>query len=431
MDGRKSASLVFSLLFFALFLSACENKKTVQDVADYNSQSVACPYGEYATNKFIVSYEDGRIEVVNAESTDLLEKNFIEPRLNEIKRVEYDSKVRISPSVKLDDSSVQTQSSSDWGPAIIEADSAWNEGIYGEGIKVAVIDAAVDITHKQIIPRLSKNTAEISGSSGLDDDQNGYTDDIFGWDFYRKSPNAVVNPPAPNKSPNVHGTHVAGIILADHSKGDVWGVAPKAELLPVNFMDDEGGGSISDAIPAIKYAVDRGAKIINASWGGPGCSTILNDAITEAGSRGTLFVTAAGNDGIDFDRVHPSYYQYPAVFNIESQITVAATTTTDLIAAFSNKSYSMVHIAAPGDSIRSTVPTFAASSGAGYLSGTSMAAPFVSGTAALLWSIKPNATVAQIKQALLSSVDSGPFKVSTRGRLNVQKAVDEIRRIVP
>src|SRR5690606_31039469 len=152
-----------------------------------------------------------------------------------------------------------------------------------------------------------------------------------------------------------------------------------------------------------QYSVSRGAKIINASWGGGNCSETLRETIQEAGRRNILFVSASGNDGIDFDRY--AYYSYPAVFNLANQITVAATDVFNRLTPFSNRSYTLVHIGAPGDQIRSAVPYATDSSGYAVLSGTSMATPMVSGAAALLWSAKPNATVAQIKQALLSSTD--------------------------
>lgn len=432
MDGRK-----FALSFFSLFiLISCQNKKTVEDVATYNSaQYKTCPQQSLNKTRFIVTYEDGRVAVVHAENSQVLEKDFIEPNLNEIKRVEYDAKVMVSSVGEMQADSLVTELTTDWGPGIIQADSAWNQGIYGAGVKVAVIDAAVDYTHDQIFPRLSKNTAEFNGDINSDEDQNGYIDDIYGWDFYSNSPTRPVNPPQSGHRPNIHGTHVAGIILADPSKGSVQGVAPQAELIPVNFMDDDGGGDISSAISAIKYAVGRGAKVINASWGGPCYTQALSDAINDAGQAGVLFVTAAGNDGFDYDRLGPDSYSYPAVLNLLSQITVAAsgynTVQGEYVASFSNKSFSLIQMAAPGESIRSTVPTFASSSGAGYLDGTSMATPFVSGAAALLWSVRPNATVTQIRDALLNSVDKKSFKVSTRGRLNVSKALDEIRRIAP
>lgn len=440
MDGRKWSLFFFSLLF----IIACDKKKDVGDNGGINSQKLNCDNQSLIKTKFIVTYEDGHVEVVHAENEDLLKKDFIEPRLEEIKRVEYDSRVEVSGFNLLSEDNVNTYANENWGVEAIQANQAWSQGIYGQGVKVAVIDAAVDITHPQLSPRLSRNPAEYNGGSGIDDDGNGFKDDIYGWDFYRNAPNAAVNPPKCDYSvnppkcaaPNVHGSHVSGIILADHTTGNVPGVAPQASLIPLNFMNDTGGGDISNAIVAIQYAAARGAKVINASWGGDGCNVSLSDAITNAGRQGVLFVTAAGNDGYDYDRLGISSFKYPAVFNLDSQITVAAstifsTTGLEMLANFSNRSYSLVHIAAPGEYIRSTVPAFASSSGSAYLDGTSMAAPYVSGVAALLWSAKPNATVAQIKQALLSSVDNKPMKVSTHGRLNVPKALSEIRRIVP
>ncbi len=206
------------------------------------------------------------------------------------------------------------------------------------------------------------------------------------------------------------------------------GVAPRAQLIQASFLDDQNG-SIGAGISAIQFAASHGAKIINASWGGSACSETLKETISEVGQKGVLFVAASGNEGIDYDK-YP-YYSYPAAFNLANQITVAATDFLDRMTAFSNRSFSLVHIGAPGDEIRSAVPLAASASRYKLLSGTSMAAPFVSGTAALLWSAKPNATAAQIKQAILLSTDFRSYKVSTQGRLNVEKALSEIRRIVP
>jgi subtilisin family serine protease len=433
MDGHKRNIVFFSLIFFSFLNFACQ-KKDDDVVAAYkndnSSASVQCDAESLVRNRFIVKYLDGRIETITAENDHVFESTFLDQHIHEIKRVEYDVKIKTQQNQSSPDSSVDTQATTDWGPGMIQADLVWNQGIKGAGVTVAVVDAAVDYKHVQIFPRLLKNTAEANGLPDVDDDGDGYIDNVYGWDFYKNAPTSDVLPPTGQDGPNVHGTHVAGIILADHTKGSVQGIAPEANLIPLNFMDQLGSGTISNAIPAIKYAVSHGAKIINASWGG-GCSQSLKEVIEDIGNRGTLFVAAAGNDGADYDRISPVYYNYPAAFNIPTQITVAASTAVDLLAGFSNKSYKLIHLAAPGENIRSTVPTFAAASGAGYLDGTSMATPFVSGAAALLWSAKPNATVAQIRQALLSSVDVKSLKVSTRGRLNVSRALDEIRRIAP
>jgi subtilisin family serine protease len=245
----------------------------------------------------------------------------------------------------------------------------------------------------------------------------------LGWDFIRNEAPGLIDDPKV-----VHGSHVAGIILADPEKGPLSGVAPKSKLLQASFLDSENG-SLGAAIQAIAYSAENGARIINASWGGRDCSATLKETIADVGAKGVLFVTASGNEGIDYD-LYPAY-SYPAVFNLFSMISVAASDSLDRLAAFSNKSFYLVHLAAPGSGIRSTVPLISESSGYEILSGTSMAAPFVSGAAALLWSARPNATVTQIRQALLNSVDNRNYKVSTQGRLNVEKALTEIRRIAP
>jgi subtilisin family serine protease len=210
------------------------------------------------------------------------------------------------------------------------------------------------------------------------------------------------------------------------------GVAPQATIVQASFIDSTHG-SMFDAIQAVEYAAGRGARVINASWGGADCSQSLKDTITLVGQgdKGALFVVASGNDGFDYDRLGPASYQYPATLNLDNMISVAATDMWDALTSFSNRSYTFVHIGAPGAEIKSTVPKLVDASTYHMLSGTSMAAPFVSGAAALLWSAKPNATVAQIRQAIISSVDRRSYKVSTQGRLNVENALNEIRRVVP
>lgn len=414
MEVRK---IVLALLL--LGLAACDNKKQTSDVAAYKSENPECDASKFLKTRFLVQYTDGRVEVVEAENEAVFERDFLEPRLHEINRVEYDALVTLNNPTTY----VETISADDWGQTMVHAEVAWNQGIYGQGVKVAVIDTAVDYTHPQLKSRLDFNPTEVGGKVGVDDDGNGFVDDQFGWDFITNSA------PQPITDGRVeHGSHVAGIILADPNEGPMSGVAPKATLIPASFIDPENG-SIHSAIKAIQYSVSRGARIINASWGGGGCSKILKDAISAAGEQGVLFVAASGNEGIDYDRF--PIYSYPAAYNLPTQITVAATDPSDFMTMFSNRSYTLVHIGAPGDAIHSTVPFATNRTGYAKLSGTSMAAPFVSGTAALLWSAKPNATLAQIKQALLSSTDFRSYKVSTQGRLNVEKALTEIRRIVP
>ncbi len=438
MEVRRIALVSLFILF-----SACQKQKTVAEVFSSKTGSqngLDCPAESLIKSQFLVSYEDGRFEVIHSENDTTFERHFLLPHLQEIRKVEYNSLVQIN-SLNISPNSfnsaaedfanaISSEAIVDWGPSAIKAESAWNQSVFGEGVIVAVVDAAVDYTHPQIKPRLSPNLAEINGKDGIDDDGNGYIDDKYGWDFFRSQPQPTIALPAPGHENNEHGSHVSGIILADHTKGDVHGVAPKAQLVPVNFMDDDGGGDIGSAILAIKYAKARGAKVINASWGGNGCNQLLKETIVDVAGT-TLFVTAAGNDGYDFDRIPTSKFSYPAVFNVANQLTVASSEIDSTLSDFSNKSWSLVHIGAPGRSIRSTVPLIMNTTGSGSLSGTSMATPFVAGAAALLWSAKPNATVAQIRAALLASVDTHQVKVSSSGTLNVEKALAEIRRVVP
>ena len=286
------------------------------------------------------------------------------------------------------------------------------------GVIVAVIDSGVEVTHPQLRNQIAINTAEIA--NGVDDDNNGYIDDIYGYDFAVHS--------ADVGDTSGHGTHVAGIILAEHNVGPAKGIAPEAKLLALDFMDGEGG-QVSDAIEAIHYAVARGAKVINASWGGGLCSESLRTTIAALRAKGVLFVAAAGNSGNDLDWVK----EYPAAFASDAQITVGASTSLDARAEFSNYSWSLTNVFAPGSLIMSTYKGGATTT----LSGTSMAAPFVSGSAAVLWGHRPSATLAQIREAIFASVDLDPneprgsLPSTTGGRLNLRKAIEKIEQLVP
>jgi len=420
------SKILFAFLFLSqLGLAACSQKTSdsvFKEKSNYQSlENYVCNSQALMQNQFLVDWEDGSFSIENAENADQFTENFIKPNLDKIRHVEFDKVIRVFDNVSASTSEIDTQAFDDWGQTMVNAAAAWNQNVYGQGVNVAVVDAAVDYSHVQLNPRLAKNLSELNGVAGVDDDGNGYVDDVYGWDV------AGDRPTPPVSSGNIHGSHVAGIILADHSKGPIKGLAPKANLVPVNFMDSGGGGTIGAAIVAIKYAASRNVKVINASWGGPVCSESLRSAITQVGAQGILFVAASGNEYIDYD--NSSDYMFPAIFNLTNQITVAATTSNNYLTDFSNRSFSVVHIGAPGAGILSTVP-----GGQTLLDGTSMAAPFVSGAAALLWSDRPTATVAQIKNAILSTADVIPgkeYKVSTRGRLNVQKALDKIRTLVP
>ena len=412
MEVRKSFAAV-QLILSVLFLSACSLNKSVNTVFEEKNSGGACPFQKVA-GQYIVQWEDGRVTTERANSDEELIQNFIEPNLPAIKHVEYNKFVKPTPTA---DGAVESMASdSDWALNAIHASEVWSQGHRGVGIKVAVTDAPIDHSHPQIAPRVIRNLPEFNGRAGVDDDGNGLVDDKYGWDFY-------ADKPVPDISPgHSHGTHVAAIILADHNAGSVKGVAPGAALIPVSFMG-ETGGTLDDAIAAVKYAAARGANVINASWGGSTCSKTLQDTIQSLGERNILFVAASGNEGVDFDR-DPYNYSYPAVYNFPHQITVAASNSLGYMTGFSNRSFSLVHIVAPGDGIVSTVP-----GGTGSMSGTSMATPFVSGAAALIWSAKPSATALEVRSAIFGSVYSfqgRSYKVSTGGHLDVSAALSRL-----
>jgi len=403
-----------SAVAFVVVLSACSVQKSAESVFPQNGamDNRAC-MGQAIEKRFIVQWEDGHFTVEDGENAEVFSKEFIEPHLADIKYVTYDREFVVEKTSEVK-ASAYTDS---WGQDMIGARQLWAQGIKGDGVPVAVVDSFVDVTHAQLGPRILINTAEIPGN-GIDDDGNGYVDDYYGGNFVSK--------PSTNPTPSAHGSHVAGIIAADHTTGPIEGVAPKASIIPAQFISNSGSGSLGDAIKALQYASARGAKIINASWGGAPCDGALFQAFKQLEQKGILLVVAAGNDGTDID----AYPTFPAAFNVGTQITVAAGNSYDMMVAWSNSGFNLVHIGAPGEGILSTIPNNTTA----YMDGTSMAAPFVSGAAALIWGVKPQATALQVKTALLQSVDVTPgkeYRTSTRGRLNVVKALQKLQQLVP
>ena len=294
--------------------------------------------------------------------------------------------------------------------ADIDAPEAWNISTGSKEVIVAVIDTGVDYTHEDLAGNMWTNPGEIKGN-GIDDDHNGFVDDYYGWDFAYDD-----NDPMDGDS---HGTHVSGTIggVGNNGKG-VAGVSWNTNIMAVKFLDDGGSGWTSDAIDAINYATMMGADIMSNSWGGAEYSSALEAAIQAADDAGILFVAASGNWAEDTDQ---SLF-YPAGYDIPNVMSIAATDKNDNLADFSNYGISTVDIGAPGVDILSSVPVNRYDS----YSGTSMAAPHVSGAAALLKAFNPSLTHLEIKDILMKSVDPLPSlygKTVTGGRLNIQKAI--------
>ncbi|MCB9508558.1 MAG: S8 family serine peptidase [Deferribacteres bacterium] len=293
--------------------------------------------------------------------------------------------------------------------ADIDAPEAWAITT-GKPIIVGVIDSGTDWQHEDLAANIWSNPNEIPGN-GIDDDENGYIDDVRGWDFFEND-----NDPMDGVG---HGTHVAGTIAAvGNNKNGAVGVNWAARLMILRFLGPDGSGSTSGAISAIEYAVKMKAQLTNNSWGGGQSSQALQEAIAAAGAAGQLFVAAAGNTGSDSD-LSP---QYPASYDLDNILSVANTTRFDLLASSSTYGAKTVDLAAPGSTILSTLP----GNDYGNLTGTSMASPHVAGVASLMLSIDPSLSPVVLKNLLMSTVDtlkalSG--KVVTGGRLNAFKAI--------
>lgn len=283
-------------------------------------------------------------------------------------------------------------------------------------VVVAIVDTGLDPGHDVFRAYNSNGTGgtgalwvnpvEANGLPGVDDDQNGFVDDIHGWNFITNTNNYLDD--------DDHGTHVAGIIVGT---GQNIFARPlkesKIAVMPLKFLGADGGGSTSNAIRAIYYAVNNGARVINNSWGGAGYSRALLDALTYAYDHRVLVVCAAGNYSSNND----ASPMYPANYSVPSNLAVGSTSRYDSLSSFSNYGATTVHVGSPGEYIESTIPNNLTMK----MSGTSMAAPFVAGMAALAFREAPSLSGYQIKQIILDTVSHNNYlngRVSTNGRID-------------
>ena len=273
---------------------------------------------------------------------------------------------------------------------------------------VAVIDSGIDSTHPDLAANLWRNPREIPGN-GVDDDGNGFVDDIVGANF--------VNNTGDPLDRLGHGTHVAGIIGAVGNNGvGISGVAWNTRIMALKFIDDNGIGYTSNAIRAIDYAIQNGARIINASWGGGAANAALEAALARARTAGVIVVMSAGNGAANTDTT--PFYPAGYIRQFDNIVTVAATNAFDALTTFSNYGSATVTLAAPGERILSTEP------GGRYAerSGTSMAVPHVVGSLAVLWDANPSWSYQQVIARLKATVDPLDTlrgKTQTGGRLNL------------
>lgn len=323
-----------------------------------------------------------------------------------------------------------------WGFKKSEAAKAWEISKGSDRIVVAVIDTGADVDHEDLAANIWKNPGEIGvvenkycqsmpelkalsikecnkSINGVDDDGNGFKDDVHGWNFVANNGDLTDN--------HGHGTHIAGIIGAQAGNGKgIAGIAPNVSLMVLKYFDPKvpNTDNLKNTIESIRYAIKMKANIINYSGGGTEFSAEEKAAIQEARNQGILFVAAAGNERSNSD--HHKYY--PADYGLDNIISVTAIDPKTEVLSSSNYGVETVDLAAPGQNILSTLP----GSNYGYMTGTSQATAFVTGAAVLVMAHHTDFSVGQVKKYVLSTGDSNAAliaKTRTSRRLNLYKAL--------
>ncbi len=275
---------------------------------------------------------------------------------------------------------------------------ALNGLIGSDQIIVAMVDSGLKIDHPELQNNIYTNTIELNGVTGVDDDKNGFVDDIHGWDF--------VDNDNSTDDVNNHGTHIAGIIGARHDGVGVMGIMDHVKILPIKTLgkaqpaQGKGQGSTSNAVKAIEYAIAQGARVINCSFGGGEFSQAMLDAITHAAQKGIFVVVAAGNSKKNNDEVE----QYPANYKSPNVISVGSTEGDGSLSSFSNFGSKSVHVFAPGRYIYS----ISNNGNYSYASGTSESVGFVTGALGLALSLKPNLSIGEGVSKLVQSSRQNP-----------------------
>lgn len=341
----------------------------------YNTTNLSKPF--FAAKNSNILQRVFLIEFNDIQKVDLFIRE-----LEALNLIEYAEKVPLTKTcLTPNDPSFSSQ----WGLSMINASNAWNYFSTGSNVVIAIVDDAIERTHADLAPNLWINPGEIAGN-GIDDDGNGYIDDINGYDVASNDNNP--NPPTVAFD---HGTHVAGIASARSNNGTgVASIGYSCKLMCVKSTSSSS--TITNGYDGVVYAAVSGADVINMSWGGPTGGITAQNIIDYAVSQGCVLVAAAGND-------NSSSVFYPAGLN--DVISVAATTSTDARASFSNYG-TWVDIAAPGNNIYSTT----VSNTYGNKSGTSMASPMVAGLVGLMKSLNPFMPNNDLINCLLSTTDN-------------------------
>lgn len=308
-----------------------------------------------------------------------------------------------------------------WGLKKADAGRAWSISKGSRDIIVAVIDTGADIRHEDLDVNIWTNPGETGldakgrdkATNGIDDDGNGFVDDVHGWNFVSNNNSLTDN--------HGHGTHIAGIIGAKAGNGKgISGIAPEVSLMILKYFDPKVAGTdnLKNTVASIKYAVKMGAHIINYSGGGTEFSQEEHDAIVEAEKKGILFVAAAGNERSNSDK----FRYYPADYGLSNIISVTAIDPSTEVLSSSNYGIETVDIAAPGQNILSLLPGNAY----GMMTGTSQATAFVSGAAVLVMAKRDAYKAVDVKKYILSTgeaVASLTEKTRTSRQLNLYKGL--------
>lgn len=310
----------------------------------------------------------------------------------------------------------------------IDVETAWDTTTGSSAVVVAVIDTGMDLNHPDLVDNIWINPNEVA-DNGVDDDQNGYIDDVHGWDF-------VANDNDPSAQPSsgsfvtdyvLHGTHVAGTVGAGGNNTiGVAGVNWDVSIMPLKIFTDDGEGDTDAVAEAVAYAVANGADVINMSYGGSFSSQTEEQSMQDAADAGVILVGAAGNSSLDLNSIP----FYPACY--DGVIGVGATDDSDLITDFSNYGSDCVDVAAPGEFLWSTyyyddTGTYSELQddygGYGYMSGTSMATPVVSGIAALVLAVDPGLSAVEVSDLIIGSADDIGDDTLGAGRVNAASSV--------
>jgi thermitase len=378
---------------------------------------------EKSRRQWFGSYKQIRGDVILADiSPKRLKQLKDNPR---VVKIEPNHKLRLletTPNDLIDDSWGLKNSSYGFD---IRATRAWDISTGSKKIVVAVIDTGIDLRHEDLLSNLWVNQAEANGKPRVDDDNNGYVDDINGYDFALES-----SSPQDERG---HGSHCSGVIGATGNNGrGMVGVNWAVSLMGLKMFPRYSDAKVSDAIRAIDYAVHNGANVINASWGQDDpphdeTYTLLQEAIERANSAGIVFVAAAGNEGKNMDT---SSGMAPATMEVPNIVSVGAISLRGQRSSFSSYGQTSVDVFAPGEDILSTVPD----SDLEYKSGTSMAAPYVSGIAALMLSVNPNLKPEQMRAIMNASCTANRSLnglAVCNGHIDAEQAVLKAKALLP